>query len=199
MRATPHRPLLERLGLQDKFVVQYSGNMGLWHDMDALVQAAHALRDDPRIHFVFIGKGRRRHAAQLLSQHLGLGNITWLDFLPPEQLAEGLSSCDVALISFRRGLEGVAVPSKLYGILASGRPVVAQVPRECEVGYTVAEEDCGLVVEPGDVTGLVEAIRTLAADPCLAERMGANAVSAYRSKYTIECAASAFKELWQLE
>jgi colanic acid biosynthesis glycosyl transferase WcaI len=199
MHATPHRPLLERLGLQDKFVVQYSGNMGLWHDMDALVRAAHELRDDRRIHFLFVGKGRRRYAAQQLSQELGLSNITWLDFLPPEQLTEGLSSCDAALISFRKGLEGVAVPSKLYGILASGRPIVAQVPRESEVGYTVAEEQCGFVVGPGDVAGLVEAIRTLAADPCLTERMGANAVSAYRSKYTIDCAAIAFKELWQLE
>jgi glycosyltransferase involved in cell wall biosynthesis len=198
MQATSQRPLLEQLGLQDKFVVQYSGNMGLWHDMDALVRAAYELRDDPGIHLLFIGTGRRRHAAQQLCRELGLTNITWLDFLPPEQLADGLSSCDAALISFRKGLEGVAVPSKLYGILASGRPIIAQVPPESEVAYTVREEDCGLVVEPGDVDGLADAIRTLAADPRLVDRMGANGRSAYRSKYTINQAASAFRELWLL-
>ncbi|MBV9281465.1 MAG: glycosyltransferase, partial [Chloroflexi bacterium] len=115
-----------------------------------------------------------------------------------DQLGETLASCDLALISMRAGLEGVAVPSKLYGILASGRPILAQVPRESEVAYAVEEEQCGIVVDPGDVDGLVEAIRALAADTDLLSRMGANALSAYRSKYTIDRAAVSFRELWEL-
>ena len=198
VEATDQRPLLDRLGLQDKFVVQYSGNMGLWHDMDSFVRAAHRVQDDARIHFLFIGKGRRRSAAEQLAHELGLRNITWLEFLPREQLAESLTSCHAALISLRQGLEGVAVPSKLYGMLAAGRAIIAQVPRESEVAYVVNEEQCGLVVEPGDVDHLVAAIRTLVDDPALAERMGVNAFAAYRSKYTIDQAAAAFKELWQL-
>jgi glycosyltransferase involved in cell wall biosynthesis len=190
------RGLLARLRIDDRFVVQYSGNMGLWHDIDTLVRAADALRDDPSIHFLFIGKGMRRAGAEALARSLTLNNITWLDFLPREDLSESLVNCDAALVSFRSGLEGTAVPSKLYGILASGRPVVAQVPLESEVAYTVEEERCGVVVPPGDVTGLAAAIRALAADPEGTRAMGARARAAYEAKYTIGHAAEAYGAIW---
>jgi colanic acid biosynthesis glycosyl transferase WcaI len=196
--ATSRNGLLATLGIQDKFVVQYSGNMGLWHDMESFVRAAHLLRADDRIHFLFIGAGRRRPFAEQLSRDLGLTNITWLDLFPRERLGESLAACDVALISLQTKLEGVAVPSKLYGILASGRPLIAQVPRESEVAYVVAEESCGIVVEPGDTDGLVQAIQRLANDASLTQRMGANARAAYLSKYTIDQAVEAFSALWHI-
>jgi colanic acid biosynthesis glycosyl transferase WcaI len=190
--------LLSLLGLQGKFVVQYSGNMGLWHDMHTLVRAAERLRDDKRIHFLFIGQGMRRRSAEQLSDELGLTNITWLDFLPREELSRSLAACDVALISLRQGLAGVAVPSKLYGILASGRPVIAQVPLDSEVARVVREERCGMVVAPGDVDGLAHAIRSLAADPHLTHTLGHRARAAYRDKYTLDRAVAAFRALWHL-
>lgn len=192
-------PLAERLGLQGKFVVQYSGNMGLLHDIDGFVQAADRLRDDEHIHFLFIGKGRRRRAAEELAQSLNLTNITWLDFVPRERLRETLACCHAALISLRAGMEGVAVPSKLYGILAFGRAVLAQVPRDSEIAYAVSEDRSGRVVDPGDVDGMTEAIRHLASDHRLTEQMGRNAFTAYRSKYTIDKAVAAFRELWGLD
>jgi colanic acid biosynthesis glycosyl transferase WcaI len=190
--------LRERLGLGAKFVVQYSGNMGLWHDIETLVRAVALLQDDPSIHFLFIGKGMRRQGAETLFRNLGLANGTWVDFLPREQLADGLASCDAALISLREGLEGVAVPSKLYGILASGKAVLAQVPRESEVAYTVTEEQCGYVIEPGDAAGLAAAIRLLASQPDLCAAMGRRGREAYRRKYTIDQAVDAFRALWSL-
>jgi glycosyltransferase involved in cell wall biosynthesis len=197
-RPTPfnENTLAARLGLREKFVVQYSGNMGLLHDIDGLVRAADRLRDDPRIHFLFIGKGRRRAAAERLARDLDVRNITWLDFAPRECLPETLGCCHAALISLRRDMEGVAVPSKLYGILASGRAVVAQVPRASEIARVVEEEGCGIVVEPDDVTGLAEAIRMLASSPERVERMGVNAFRAYRSRYSLQTAVSAFEQLW---
>lgn len=191
--------LAKQLGLEDKFVVQYSGNMGLLHDIDALVRAANLLQDDPTIHFLFIGKGRRRSAAEHLARDLNVRNITWLDFMPRAQLHETLSCCHAALISLQQGMEGVAVPSKLYGILSSGRAVIAQVPSASEIARVVDEEGCGVVVEPGDVEGLAEVIRTLAADPEGAARMGAHAFEAYRTSYTLDKAASAFEDLWGIE
>lgn len=196
--ATVPNGFLRELGLEGKFIVQYSGNMGIWHDVESFVRAAACLQDDPRIHFLMIGKGHRRAAAEQLSRSLGLSNVTWLDFLPRERLAESLTSCDVALISMRAGLEGVAVPSKLYGILAAGRAVIAQVPAESEVAYVLDDEHCGLVVEPGDVAGLARAVRTLAGNPEQVRDMGARALAAYRSKYTLDQAVAAFLRLWQL-
>jgi len=189
-------PLIIQLGLQDKFVVQYSGNMGLWHDMDTFVQAANLLRDNERVHFLFIGKGMRRAHAESLASKLQLSNITWMDFLPREQLPQSLASCDAALVSLRAGLEGVAVPSKLYGILAAGKAVVAQVPPESEVAYTVEEAQCGIVVPPGDARALATAIARLASDSELVQNMGKRARQAYISRYTIGQAVKAYLEVW---
>ncbi len=189
---------LAALGLEGKFVVQYSSNMGLWHDIDCFVHAADRLRADETIHFLFIGKGCRRAAAEALARDLRLTNITWLDFLPRERLSESLMACDLSLISLRAGLEGVAVPSKLYGILASGRAVVAQVPHESEVAYVIAEEKCGIVVMPGDVEALAAAISRLAHSPDVTAEMGRNAAAAYRNKYTIDRAVAAFRHVWHL-
>jgi colanic acid biosynthesis glycosyl transferase WcaI len=188
--------LAHTLGLADKFVVQYSGNMGLLHDIESLVHAAARLRGDPHIHFLFIGKGRRRRGAETLARSLNLTNITWLDFVPREQLPETLSCCHAALVSMRDGMEGVAVPSKLYGILAAGRAVIAQVPAGSEIAMVVEEEACGLVVPPGDIERLVDTIRTLAADRVAVDQMSARAYAAYRAKYTIDQAVQSFKRMW---
>lgn len=190
--------MLEKLGLQDKFIFQYSGNMGLWHDIDIFVRAAKAVEDSPDVHFLFIGNGARLDAAKRLSTELGCTNITWHPFVPIEQVRESLSSCHIALISLRAGFEGVAVPSKLYGILMSGRGIIAQVPAGTEVALAIEEDGCGIPVLPGDLDGLVAAIRELASDPERAKRLGENAFKAYQTKYTAEQAIDAFYELWDM-
>jgi glycosyltransferase involved in cell wall biosynthesis len=122
-----------------------------------------------------------------------------MDFLPREQLSRSLVNCDAALISLRAGLEGVAVPSKLYGILAAGRAVVAQVPSGSEVALAIVDADCGFVVQPGDAQGLAIAIRGLATDRQVTADMGKRARDAYLSTYTIENAAENFVTIWGLE
>jgi glycosyltransferase involved in cell wall biosynthesis len=191
-------PLAGDPNYRGAFVVQYSGNMGLWHDMDTLVRAAERLKDEPAIRWVMIGGGIRRAGAEALSRRLGLSNVAWHDFVPPEKLRASLASCHAALICLRAGLAGVAVPCKYYGILASGRPVIAQVPADSEIGLAVREEGCGVVVAPNDVEGLAAAVRRLAADPEAAAQMGRNAFRAYQTKYTLEQAAQNFRALWGL-
>lgn len=190
--------MVESLELNDKFIVQYSGNMGMWHDINGLVETADKLRETPNVHLLFIGDGARRKEAEDMSRELKLDNITWHPFVPLEQLRESLSTCHVALISLRAGFEGIAVPSKLYGILASGRAIIAHVPRESEVAYVVEEEQCGLVVDPGDADGVRAAILELSSDPQRVEEMGKRAFDAYCSKYRQEQAIRAFRDLWKL-
>jgi colanic acid biosynthesis glycosyl transferase WcaI len=193
-RTSPQKSRLwEAQALGGKFVVQYSGNMGLWHDLVSIVRAAALLRDDPRIVFLLIGSGRGRPSAEAEAVRLGLQNVRWLPYQPREALADSLACCDVALISQRAGLEGVAVPCKLYGILASGRAVVAQVPALSEVARVVEEERCGVVVPPADVDALAREIRRLSQAPDEVERMGERAFAAYREKYTLEAGVRAFE------
>ncbi|HEY4301536.1 MAG TPA: glycosyltransferase family 4 protein [Candidatus Didemnitutus sp.] len=196
--ATDCRPgrMLGSPGLAGKFVVQYSGNMGLWHDLDSIVEAAAILRERDDIHFVLIGDGRRRRAAGDRAGRLGLTNVTWLPYQPRRVLAESLASCNVALISQREGLEGIAVPCKLYGILGSGRPVIAMVPAESETGHVVREEKCGFVVSPGDPAALAAAIVVLGSDSDRCQTMGANALRAARDTYTLAIATRRYLDLW---
>ncbi|MBF0481985.1 MAG: glycosyltransferase family 4 protein [Desulfovibrionaceae bacterium] len=189
-------PMAEELGLRDFFVVQYSGNMGLWHDIDGLVETARLLRGEESIRFLFIGDGRRRAKAMELAARHGLTNIVWLDYLPLERLGVSLPCCHAALISLRDGCEGVAVPCKLYGVMASGRAILAQVPAASEVALAVTESGCGLVTPPGDPAALAEAVLTLARDRSGAREMGLRASREYARKYTIEQAVLHFSRLF---
>jgi glycosyltransferase involved in cell wall biosynthesis len=187
--------LAQELEIADKFIVQYSGNMGIWHDIDSLIKAAGRLQHIPDIQFLFIGNGIRQKQAQQLAKDLQLNNISWMDFVPQQQLATSLSCSHLALISLNAGLEGIAVPCKLYGILASGRAIIGQVPANSEIAYVIEEENCGFVVAPGDIDGLVDKIKQLYHDRELTEQMGLNAFEAYRSKYTINNIVEKFQKM----
>jgi glycosyltransferase involved in cell wall biosynthesis len=190
--------LYQTLGLQGKFVVQYSGNMGLWHDIEVIVRAAELLKMHPNLHFLMIGGGMRRKKAMDLSEHLKLTNITWLPFQSKDSLVDSLSCCHVALISQREGLKGVAVPCKLYGILASGRPIVATVPQGSEIDQVIAEESCGVVLYEATTQDLANAILDLSRDSQRLKIMADNAYAAYKAKYSIEPAMLRFEELWNV-
>jgi glycosyltransferase involved in cell wall biosynthesis len=183
--------------VNQNIVVQYSGNMGMWHDINSIVHAAQKLQSAP-VRFEMIGSGARRKAAEALSQSLGVQNMIWRNFVPKDQLTQSIGHCDIALISLREGFEGAAVPSKLYGILAAGKAIVAQVPPQSEVGLVVNENACGIVVLPNDQTGLENAIRTLIEHPTTLRKMGGNARKAYIEKYTLDHAVAAYTEWWGL-
>lgn len=194
----PARPeetrLWSRLGLNGNFVVQYSGNMGLWHDMKCLVRAAHRLLEYKHIQFLFIGDGRRKSEARALAEELGVTNIAWLPYQPKETLNDSLACCHLALISQREGLQGVAVPCKLYGILASGRAVIGLVPCDSETALAIGEERCGLVLKPDDDLGLAGAILELSKKGEQVQEMGERARRAYQQKYTLERAVERFTQ-----
>lgn len=195
-RRAEQTAMWQRLKLDGKFVVQYSGNMGLWHDLDTIVRAAGLLKENSNIHFLFIGAGMRRRNAEQLASELGLNNVTWLPYQKKEDLDDSLACCHAALISQAEGLEGVAVPCKLYGILSSGRAVVAQVPLKSEVAMVLAEEKCGVVVPPRDSASLAGAISRLAANREEAKTLGTHAFAAYEAKYTLRKATETFDRHW---
>lgn len=147
-------------GLAGKFVVQYSGNVGLSQGLECLIEAAALLRGEPAI-FAIVGDGNARASLEVQAKQLGLTSIV---FLPPQTravLPKVLASCDVGLVSMRRGVSTSLVPSKLYGILAAGRPVLAAVEPHSEVADVVSKHGCGLVVAPENADSLAQGIRDL--------------------------------------
>lgn len=185
----------DKFAARNKFVVQYSGNMGIWHDIDTFVKAAAMLKDHNNILFLFIGGGVRLSKAMELARKTNVTNIYWHDFVPLGELEKSLSVASVALISLRKGLSGVAVPCKLYGILASGRPVIAQVPSDSEVAFTIDQHDCGVIVKPGHVDDLVKSIVSLSSDPDAVERMSLNSLTAYNNYYDLNSASITFANI----
>ncbi len=162
-------------GLADRFVVLHSGNIGLSQGLESLVEAAHILRDVPEILFVFVGDGVKRQALEDQVCALALSNVRFLPFQPKQRLAESYASADVFVVSLKRGLAGTIVPSKLYGILAAGRPYVAAVDEECEITEYTRKYECGVLAEPGNPKDLADKIMKLFREGALRKRLATNA------------------------
>lgn len=182
--------------LENKFTVQYSGNMGLWHDMNTYIKAAKLLENENDIIFNMVGDGIKKREAFQKSIELQLSNIYWFDFVPKEDLETSLAACNVALISLDKDLEGIAVPSKLYGILASGRPIIASVPKESEIAYTIQDHECGFILNPGDSEGLASVINDCANGKYDLESMGKNSYLAFKNHFNTSVAADSFIEIF---
>lgn len=176
-------PLREQLGLSDKFVAMYSGNLGLAHTSEEFLAAARSLRDREDIVFLFVGDGPRMSEVRSVKEAEGLDNIRFLDYFPREQLHASLSIADVHLLSMRREMTGIVVPSKLFGAMASGRPAIFVGPEHCDSADTIRQADCGLTIRQGDGAGLVEALTRLAASPQDAALMGQRGRAAFLASF----------------
>jgi glycosyltransferase involved in cell wall biosynthesis len=164
--------LRSALGLEDRFVVMYSGNAGLVHDFESTKQAMETLRGDASVAFVFAGGGRRQGELREFAESRGLDHVHFLPYFPRERLGEALGLADAHLVTLRRGLEGVVVPCKLYGALAAARPVLAIAPGDSTIAREVTRAGAGFALLPEDGDGLVDAIRRLAEEPDTAREMG---------------------------
>jgi colanic acid biosynthesis glycosyl transferase WcaI len=148
------------LGLGERPVVMYAGNIGYSQSLELLVEAARAL---PHVDFVINGTGSARAALQ--DDAAGVPNVFFGDFQPAERLAEVLATADIHVVPLRRGLGRVSVPSKTYSIMAAGRPIVAAVDAGTEVTRLVNGAECGIIVEPDTASEFIEAVRRLAENP----------------------------------
>ncbi|MCP3981274.1 MAG: glycosyltransferase family 4 protein [bacterium] len=197
VRPTPRaeNPFAKEHGLLDKFVVMYSGNMGLFHDMESIVEAADRLREHADIRFVFIGGGGKLDMMQRYAEEHELPNALFLPYQDKEMLRYTLPTADVALISLSEGCEGLAVPSKLYGTLAAGTPIVANLEPSGEVAQVIEEAECGRVVPVHRPDSIAEAILAYRDDPALTRRHGENARREFEQRYTIERIVAKFEEV----
>lgn len=171
-------PFAAAQDLVGRFVVLHAGNIGLSQNLDVVLDAADRLRSRPEILVLFIGDGNRRAALEGMAATRRLDNVRFLPFQPRDQLRWTYASSDVCLVSLKPGLAGYIVPSKLYPILAAGRPYVAAVEASSEVAVLTARHDCGIVVAPGDADALAQGILELADDPGRRSVLGTNARAA---------------------
>ena len=147
------------VGLDGKFVVMHSGNVGHAQDLDSLIRSATFLRDLDDLRIAIIGMGARHAELVALSQQLEVDQVRFLYYQSRDVLPSSLSAANVHVVGLASGLAGYVVPSRLYGILAVARPVIVAADAESETARVVEDAGCGLVVPPGRPELLARAIR----------------------------------------
>jgi glycosyltransferase involved in cell wall biosynthesis len=165
-------PAVQEVRCGFPFVAVHAGNLGFYGAWGTLIEAAKRLRNDD-CGMVFVGDGANRAAVESMVN--GSTNVRFLPFRPVEQVPHVMMAGDVHIVTVRRGLEGVVVPSKLYSILAAGRPVLAVARPECDAARIVTEAQCGLAADPDDPEGVARAIRSLRDNPEELAAMGRRA------------------------
>ena len=194
-RARVGHALRAQWGLDGCFVVGYSGNFGLVHEFETLICAMKLLRTREDIAFVFIGEGARRGALQDAIGHAGLERTQFHGYQPRAQLAESLTAADLHYITLRPALEGLVLPSKLYGIMAAGRPAASVGDKDGEVARILERDGCGRGFSVSDGEGLAQFIAFLADNMQTADAMGRAARQAFETRYAMANALGAWTTL----
>jgi glycosyltransferase involved in cell wall biosynthesis len=179
--------------LGDAFVVGYSGNLGRAHELATVTGAMHALGGDARARFLVIGAGAQ--LGRVRQETAALPHVQFRPYQPREALSESLSAADAHLVSLHPSLEGLIVPSKFYGVLAVGRPVIYIGAVNGDLARLTREHDLGVVIAPGDVAGLAAAIVAMALDPARAAAMGQRGRALYEERFAPAIAFAAWERI----
>jgi lipopolysaccharide/colanic/teichoic acid biosynthesis glycosyltransferase/glycosyltransferase involved in cell wall biosynthesis len=185
-------PLRREWALSGKFVVGYSGNLGRVHDVQSIIELVGALDDEPETVMLFIGAGAGYRQLKDIVGDRRIAKTLFRPYQPRERLRESLTAPDLHIVSLRADCEGLVMPSKLYGILAAGRPVLSIGNPSGSVARIVRDYAAGLVAAPGHMDALAAEIRALRRDPARLEQMGANARWAYENKFSKEASLRAW-------
>ncbi len=181
-------------GLEGKFVVGYAGNFGRAHEFDTMLEAARQLRSDPRIRFLFTGGGTQAgRILEAVKTAPALSHVVFEPYQPRERLAEMLGASDVHLCTLQPRFEGLVVPSKIYGIMAAGRPCIFVGDADGEVARLTKRGGFGFNVAPGDSDSLVRCIRALASDADECARLGRNAREMFEREFDLPVALARWR------
>ncbi|MDK0943051.1 glycosyltransferase family 4 protein [Clostridium perfringens] len=136
--------------LNDKFIIMYSGNIGLYYDLENIIKVIGKFKDREDVVFAFVGDGSVKEKIEKYSIQNNLNNVKFIPYQPKEKLKYSLNSADVHWVVNAKGIKGVSVPSKLYGVMAVGKPVLGVLDNGSEARLILEESNCGVCSEPSD-------------------------------------------------
>jgi len=193
----PGHPVTQEIRSGFRFVALHAGNLGFYGAWDTLLEAAVRLGNDG-VGMVFVGEGAQKE--RLVTAAHGTDAVRFFPFRPANEVPYVLSAGDIHIVTVKSGLEGVIVPSKLYPILAAGKPVLVVSSQGTDVARIVTRAACGIVVDPNDSEGVAAAIRELAANPERVVEMGRRAqaiASTYDKRTQLENFLNVIEEVMQ--
>lgn len=176
----------KRYGLADKLVVLYAGNIGLFHQLETLVEAAEKLKESDYLRFVFIGEGGKKKKLMEMVERKGLKNIMFLPYQNKDALPYSLTCSDISVVSLEKGLDCVAAPCKLYTSLAGGQVIFGLVDKTSEVAKVIEEGNCGFYFDQDDVKGVVQMLNRLKQDDKLKQLLQGNARRCFENNFKKE-------------
>lgn len=185
--------LLKDLGISDKFVFLYAGNIGHPTDVETIIDSAEQLLDHKELHFLFIGAGVKKKWVEDQVRERSLANVTVLDYRPRDEQIVFLNACDVGLIALINGMWGTAMPSRTYNIMAAGKPILALTEQGSELARVIDEEGIGWYVSPGRPDDLTQAILQIYENRGDLTEMGKRASAAAMAKYSLPDAVAKYK------
>lgn len=149
----------KKYGIENKFVIMYSGNIGLYYDLMNLIKVIAKFKDNEEIAFLFVGEGSVSEQLKAYVERHELANVYFAPYQEKDKLVYSLNAGDVHFVVNAKGIKGVSVPSKLYGVMAAGKPVLGILEEGSEARLIIEEAKCGISVLPGDYEAIEHLIR----------------------------------------
>jgi colanic acid biosynthesis glycosyl transferase WcaI len=183
--------------LESKFVALFAGNMGFSQGLEVVLDAAKLLRGNEEIKFLMVGNGAAKNKAKSYCESAKLDNVEFLPFQAHEDVPAMYGAADVCLIPLKRGFTTESVPSKLFTIMAAGKPAVAAVDQDSDTWKLIRDARCGTCVEPEDATALADAINGYYLSPDAARKSGRNARRYVEHHFRASTIAQSYLEVMQ--
>ncbi len=188
-------PFSRRHGLVDRFVLMYSGNMGLTQGLERYLALAAQLADLPDFRLVFVGDGAARAIIEARARALGVSGVLFLPYQSRDEMRWSLAAADVLLAPNLSGLTRFMLPSKVYTFMASARPFIAAIDSASDLADTIRRLDCGTVIAPDDLEGLEREVRRLHARPDLRQAMGQRGRRAAEAEFSKDVGPMRYRRL----
>jgi colanic acid biosynthesis glycosyl transferase WcaI len=189
--------ILRELDLERKFIVQYIGNIGRTHNIELLVECAEKLKQRNDIKFLFIGDGAKKNWLTVSVIKKNLNNVVIKSFYSRERQCDVHNACDIAVISFIPGMAGISVPSRMYNIMAAGKPILAITDRESELAMVVGEEKIGWAITSYRSQDIIDVILSMKENKSELHEMGLRARKVAEEKYSYDRIIRLYRNLFQ--
>ena len=184
----------EKYNLQDKFIIMYSGNIGLYYDLENIIKVIGEFKDREDVVFAFVGDGTVKDKIEAYVSENNLSNVTFIPYQDKADLIYSLNAADIHWVVNAKGIKGVSVPSKLYGVMAAGKPVLGVLDEGSEARLIVEDCNCGVCIEPGNYKEISNNIEYILNNKEEIRALGSNGRQYLESNLTKEVSINKYKE-----
>ena len=184
----------EKYNLKDKFIIMYSGNIGLYYDLENIIKVIGEFKDREDVVFAFVGDGTVKDKVEAYVKENNLSNVTFIPYQDKSDLIYSLNAADIHWVVNAKGIKGVSVPSKLYGVMAAGKPVLGVLDEGSEARLIVEDCNCGVCIEPGNYKEISNNIEYILNNKEEIRALGSNGRQYLETNLTKEVSINKYKE-----